>query len=89
MTRDGKSFKDFHKLCDNIAPNLLLLKMIKLIFLEVTNVSREDANLKKRDINSFLFSVTNNKKYFPKNINPLSSIINNNKYLWICFINLS
>ena len=69
MTRDGRSFKDFHKLCDNIAPNLLLIKDDKdNIFGGFTNVSWEDANLKKRDANSFLFSVTKNKKYFPKNI---------------------
>ena len=68
LTRDGKSFKIFHKLCDNIAPNLLLIKDDKdNIFGGFTNVSWEDMDIKKKDSESFLFSVTKNKKYYPKN----------------------
>ena len=67
LTRDGKSFKIFHKLCDNIAPNLLLIKDDKdNIFGGFTNVSWEDMDIKKKDSESFLFSVTKNKKYYPK-----------------------
>ena len=69
MTRDGKSFKDFHEICDNIAPNLLLIKDNKdNIFGGFTNVSWESAEVKKQDLDSFLFSVTKNKKYYPKNL---------------------
>ena len=68
LTRDGKSFKIFHKLCDNIAPNLLLIKDDKdNIFGGFTNVSWENMDIKKKDEESFLFSVTKDKKYFPKN----------------------
>ena len=67
LTRDGKSFKIFHKLCDNIAPNILLIKDDKdNIFGGFTNVSWEDMDIKKKDSESFLFSVTKNKKYYPK-----------------------
>ena len=34
MTRDGVDFNTFHRLCDNIAPNLLLIKDDKIIYLE-------------------------------------------------------
>ena len=69
MTRDGNSFKVFHKLCDNVAPNLMLVKDDKEnIFGGFTYVSWEDMDLKKKDTESFLFSVTKNKKYPAKNI---------------------
>ena len=68
MTRDRKSFKKFHELCDNISPNLLLIKDYeKNIFGGYTNVCWENTDCKKTDHKSFLFSLNKNKKYFPKN----------------------
>ena len=52
MTRSGADFETFHKLCDNIAPNLLLIK--------------DDKDKIFVDSESFLFSFNKNKKYCPK-----------------------
>ena len=67
MTRDGVDFNTFHRLCDNIAPNLLLIKDYKNnIFGGFTNVSWEKKGLTKNDPESFLFSLNKNRKYYPK-----------------------
>ena len=68
MTRDGKAFEKFHELCDNISPNLLLIKDDKEnIFGGYTNVCWEKTDCKKTDPTSFLFSLNKNKKYYPRN----------------------
>ena len=67
LTRDGNSFDTFHKLCDNISPNLLLIKDNKNnIFGGFTKVSWEKKDLQKNDQDSFLFSLNKNKKYYQK-----------------------
>ena len=67
MTRDGNSFDTFHKLCDNISPNLLLIKDNKNnIFGGFTKVTWEKKDLIKNDPESFLFSLNKNKKYYRK-----------------------
>ena len=67
MTRDGVDFNTFHRLCDNIAPNLLLIKDYKNnIFGGFTNASWEKKDLHKNDPESFLFSLNKNRKYYPK-----------------------
>ena len=69
MTRDGADFDTFHRLCDNISPNLLLIKDDKNnIFGGFTKVSWEKRDCKKNDPESFLFSINKNKKYKPKHI---------------------
>ena len=68
MTRDGVDFTIFHRLCDNISPNLLLIKDNKNnIFGGFTKVSWEKRDCKKNDPESFLFSLNKNMKYCPKN----------------------
>ena len=67
LTRDGNSFDTFHKLCDNISPNLLLIKDNKNnIFGGFTKVTWEKKDLRKNDPESFLFSLNKNKKYYQK-----------------------
>ena len=67
MTRDGTSFDTFHRLCDNISPNLLLIKDDKNnIFGGFTKVTWEKKDLEKNDLESFLFSLNKNKKYYQK-----------------------
>ena len=67
LTRDGNSFDTFHKLCDNISPNLLLIKDNKNnIFGGFTKVTWEKKDLSKNDPESFLFSLNKNKKYYQK-----------------------
>ena len=67
LTRDGNSFDTFHKLCDNISPNLLLIKDNKNnIFGGFTKVTWEKKDLIKNDPESFLFSLNKNKKYYQK-----------------------
>ena len=64
MTRDGSDFNTFHNLCDNIAPNLLLIKDNQNnIFGSFITVSWEKRDCQKADPQSFLFSLSNNKKY--------------------------
>ena len=67
MTRDGADFDTFHRLCDNISPNLLLIKDDKNnIFGGFTKVSWEKRDCIKNDPESFLFSINKNKKYNQK-----------------------
>ena len=67
MTRDGTSFYTFHSKCDNVSPNLLLIKDNHGdIFGAFTTVSWEKKDCQKIDTNSFLFSLNKNKKYYQK-----------------------
>ena len=67
MKREGTSFDNFHRLCDNIAPNLLLIKDDKNNFFGgFTKVSWDKSDIQKNDIESFLFSLNKNKKYYQK-----------------------
>ena len=67
MTRDGTSFNTFYSKCDNISPNLLLIKDNNGdVFGSFMNVPWEKKDCQKKDTNSFLFSLKNNKKYYQK-----------------------
>ena len=67
LTRDGADFNTFHNLCDNISPNLLLIKDDKdNIFGGYTKVTWEKRDYQKIDRDCFLFSLNKNKKYCPK-----------------------
>ena len=67
LTKDGADFNTFHKLCDNISPNLLLIKDDKdNIFGGYTKVTWEKRQCEKIDPECFLFSLNKNKKYCPK-----------------------
>ena len=72
MTKDGDSFKIFHKLCDNIKPNLILVKSKKgKKFGGFTFENWESCNegIWKKDNKCFLFSLDKKKRFFQKDIN--------------------
>ena len=72
MTKDGDSFKIFHKLCDNIKPNLILIKSKKgKKFGGFTFENWESCNegIWKKDNKCFLFSLDKKKRFFQKDIN--------------------
>ncbi len=72
MTKDGDSFKIFHKLCDNIKPNLILIKSKKgKKFGGFTFKNLESCNeeIWKKDNKCFLFSLDKKKRFFQKDIN--------------------
>ena len=83
MTRDGSDFNTFHNLCDNIAPNLLLIKdnQNNIIGSFIT-VSWENRDCQKADPQSFLFSLSNNKKYNLKDKEKKSICCNQNYGPW-------
>ena len=69
MTKDGDSFKIFHTLCDNIKPNLILVKSKKgKKFGGFTFENWESCNegIWKKDNKCFLFSLDKKKKIFSK-----------------------
>ena len=74
LTRDGNSFKIFHEKCDNQGPTLILIKgKDGRVFGGYTPLSWDSTSRKKCDLDSFLFSLTDNKKY-PKKNKDLQSI---------------
>jgi len=73
LTRDGNSPKTFHEKCDNQGPTLVLTKLKDgRILGGYTPLSWDSSSGQKYDLDSFLFSLTDNKK-FPK-INKEQSI---------------
>ena len=72
MTKDGDSFKIFHTLCDNIKPNLILVKSKKgKKFGGFTFENWESCNegIWKKDNKCFLFSLDKKKRFFQKDFN--------------------
>ena len=72
MTKDGDSFKIFHTLCDNIKPNLILVKSKKgKKFGGFTFENWESCNEGKwkKDNKCFLFSLDKKKRFFQKDFN--------------------
>jgi hypothetical protein len=66
LTRDGNSPKIFHEKCDNQGPTLVLTKLKDgRILGGYTPLSWDSSSGVKNDLDSFLFSLTDNKK-FPK-----------------------
>ena len=70
LTRDGNSPKIFHEKCDNKGPTLVLTKIKDggNILGGYTPLSLDSSSGPKNDLDSFLFSLTDNKK-FPKATN--------------------
>ena len=74
LTRDGNSYKMFHKMCDNQGPTLTLIKgKDGRIFGGYTPLSWDSISRKICDLDTFLFSLTDNEKY-PKINKELQSI---------------
>ena len=72
MSRDGPEISTFHKLCDNKGPNLVLFDLkegTKVGF--YINDSFDSNSEWKKDNNSFIFNLNQNKKY--QHINPKMS----------------
>ena len=72
MTKDGDSFKIFHTLCDNIKPNLILVKSKKgKKFGGFTFENWESCNEGKwkKDNKCFLLSLDKKKRFFQKDFN--------------------
>ena len=82
MTKDGETFKIFHELCDNKGPTLTLIKLKNgEIIGGFTPISWDCSSNWKNDINSFIFSLTQNKK-FMKNNNLMSIYCNKDNGPW-------
>ena len=63
-SKDGDSYDIFHKLCDNQGPTLILIKGAEgFIFGGYTPLDWDDNSRWKKDDETFLFSLTNNKIY--------------------------
>ena len=63
-TKDGSSYEKFHKLCDKQGATIVLIKSTEdLIFGGYTPLNWDSNSAVKNDEETFLFSLTNNKKY--------------------------
>ena len=62
-SRDGDSYKTFHNLCDNQGANVVLIKNSEFIIGGYTPLDWDNYSVWKKDGDTFLFSLTNNKKY--------------------------
>ena len=63
-SRDGDSYEKFHNLCDNQGPTLILIKSIEQFIIGAyTPLNWDNTSKWKKDDETFLFSLTNNKKY--------------------------
>jgi len=62
-SRDGDSYETFHKLCDNQGANIVLIKNSEFIIGGYTPLDWDNHSQWKNDKDTFLFSLTNNKKY--------------------------
>ena len=68
LSRDGKEYSTFHKLCDKKGNTLLLVKLMDGNILGgFTTQNWDNSGLWKKDDNSFVFSLTSNQK---RNNNP-------------------
>ena len=82
-TRDGDSYYNFHKLCDNQGANLVIIKTTEgNIIGGYTSLDWDDHSGWKKDKDTFLFSL-NEYKIFKKNYNYNDSIYcNKNAGAW-------
>ena len=63
-SRDGDSYDIFHKLCDNQGPTVVLIKCTEgFIFGGFTPLDWDNHSGWKKDKETFLFSLTDNKKF--------------------------
>ena len=68
LTRDGNDPKIFHEKCDNKGPTLVLTKIKDgKILGGYTPLSWDSSSGAKKDLDSFLFSLTDKKKFPKKN----------------------
>ena len=77
LTKDGKFPKDFHNKCDNQSPTLVIIKNVDGLKIGGYTTSTWNKKKKKYDNDSFLFSLTEGKKY-PKIENNQSIIAEKN-----------
>ena len=86
-SKDGDSYDIFHKLCDNQGPTLLLIKGIEgFIFGGYTPLDWDDFSRWKKDDETFLFSLTNNKIYSKSDKSKNSIYCNKFQGPWFPFI---
>ena len=70
LSRDGNNYEIFHKNCDNKGPTLILIKTKEELIIGGFTLLNWDSNSKwKKDNNTFIFSLTQNKKYIKKENN--------------------
>ena len=77
LTKDGKFPKDYHSKCDNQSPTLVIIKNVDSIKIGGYTTTTWNGEVNKYDNDSFLFSLTEGKKY-PKIRNNQSIIANKN-----------
>ena len=63
LTKDGKFPKDFHNKCDNQSPTLVIIKNVDGSKIGGYTTSTWNGKIKKYDNDTFLFSLTEGKKY--------------------------
>ena len=72
-TKDGDSYETFHKLCDNKGDTVVLIKSNEGFTIGgYTPLDWDDTSGSKQDKETFLFSLTQNKKFTKKNLNVCS-----------------
>ena len=70
LSRDGNNYEIFHKNCDNKGPTLILIKTKEELIIGGFTLLNWDSNSKwKKDDYTFIFSLTQNKKYIKKEKN--------------------
>ena len=70
LSKDGNNDKIFHKNCDNKGPTLILIKTKEQLIIGGFTLLNWDSKTKwKKDDNTFIFSLTQNKKYIKKENN--------------------
>ena len=70
LSKDGKEYETFHKKCDNRGETLILIKINEnLIIGGYTSLNWDSSSKWKKDNNTFIFSLTHNKKYIKNNDN--------------------
>jgi hypothetical protein len=69
LSRDGISYETFHKYCDNKGPTLTLIEADEGFITGGYTLLNWDSNSKwKNDKDTFIFSLTENKKFIKQNI---------------------
>ena len=86
-SRDGKSYKTFHQLCDNKGPTVTLIKSSEgFVIGGYTSVDWNSNSGWKNDNETFLFSLTEKKKFRKKEFNTYSIYCGNDVGPWFPFI---
>ena len=81
LSRDGKEYQTFHKLCDNKGPTLTIFQLTDGNILGgYTTKDWDSSNSWKKDQNAFNFSLTENVKCIPDSNQGYIAIYSNNSY---------